>query len=302
MAKKKRTTLAHWLQYAGFRTMESVLKLVSIQSSFSLGEFLGRSASRFPSKYRKTIVQNLELAFREEKSSDEIAELTERVFELTFANLVSSIRIPFLSEDEIDELVTVENKQLLIAAESGGTGIVILVPHMGNWEILAQALATFHKILPDTLGGTHYRPLNNPPMNALVERRRKKRGIVLFSKRTSLHTLTSFLREGNAIAILADQRVGRRGTICDFFGLPTDCSPLPALLAKRTGASVICLHCETTGTATWDLKFSPVEGNETAACMKALEMAWRASPEDVFWFQDRWKYQIKHGHISIPHS
>jgi len=174
---------------------------------------------------------------------------------------------------------------------------------MGNWELLAQANdLVLSNLAEPILGGTHYRPLNNPPLNRLIERRRKRRGARLFSKRTSLHTLTAFLREGNLIAILADQRVGKRGKVCQFFNLPTDSSPLPELLAKRSGATILSLHCRTTGPGKWELALSEVYGRDTQSCMNALEKAWRSSPEDVFWFQDRWRYQIKHGMITAPEA
>jgi len=302
MAKKeKRTTLGHWLQYATYRSAEKILALLSIESIFSIGEFLGRLAYRLPLAHREIVLQNLRLAFQHEKSRSEIEVLAERVFELTGANLFSSIRIPTLSDQQVRLLYEVENKALVEETANRGKGIVLLAPHMGNWELLAQtnalALSEFKKPI---LGGTHYRPLSNPPMNRLIERRRKRRGTKLFSKRISLHTLTSFLREGNLIGILADQRVGKRGETCEFFGLPTDCSPLPALLAKRSGATLLALHCKTVGIARWKIVYSPINGTDTTACTQALEKAWRSSPEDVFWFQERWKHQIKQGIIDPP--
>jgi lauroyl/myristoyl acyltransferase len=302
MAKKeKRTTLGHWLQYATYRSAEKLLALMSIESIFSIGEFLGRLAYRLPLAHREIVLQNLRLAFRDEKSRSEIEALAERVFELTGANLFSSVRIPTLSDQQIRLLYQIEGLPLVEETADHGKGIVLLVPHMGNWELLAQTNAlTFSELKKPIQGGTHYRPLSNPPMNRLIERRRKRRGTKLFSKRTSLHTLTSFLREGNLIGILADQRVGRRGKTCDFFGLPTDCSPLPALLAKRSGASLLALHCKTVGIARWKIVCAPVHGTDTAACTQALEKAWRSSPADVFWFQERWKYPIKRGLIDPP--
>ena len=39
----------------------------------------------------------------------------------------------------------------------------------------------------------------------------------------------------------------------------------------------------------------PVEAPPTTAnCMVALEQAMKASPVDVFWFQERWKIYVRH--------
>ncbi|MDE0597483.1 MAG: hypothetical protein OSB65_19775 [Roseibacillus sp.] len=301
MARKTRPTLAHWFQFLAYRCVEFFLGILSVDTTFSIGELIGRLIYRLPLAHRSIVLRNLRLAYRNEMSEEEIGTLAERVYELTGANLLSSIRIPSLSDQQIKDLVQFEHLNLLTEASVGRKGIVLLVPHMGNWELLAQAMGLiFPEIDPPIQGGTHYRPLNNPAMNRLIERRRKRRGTKLFSKGSSLHTLTAFLREGNLLAILADQRVGPRGETCNFFGLPTDCSPLPALLAKRTGATILALHCETTGPAQWKIVISTVRRPDTASCMQTLEAAWRSSPQDVFWFQDRWRYQISKGIISAP--
>ncbi len=310
MAKKKREKekvikrhafVGHYLQYLTYRAFEFFLALLKLETTFAIGEFLGRFLFRLPLHHRAIVFKNLRLAFRNEKSPEQIRILAEQVYERTGANLLTSIRIPTFSDDDIRNIVHIENHELVQEPVAAGKGIVLLIPHMGNWELFAQIKPLFlENTNPPIEVGTHYRPLNNPYLNALVERRRKRRGTRLFSKGTSLHTLTAHLREGNLIAVLADQRVGRQGKICDFFGLPTDCSPLPSLLARRAGSALLAIHCETVAPARWKLVLSSVPGTDTAACMQSLEAAWRASPADVFWFQDRWKYPLKKGLIPPP--
>ena len=169
-------------------------------------------------------------------------------------------------------------------------GIVMVSPHMGNWELLAQAIFLAGGKFEV---GTHYRPLNNSLINAVVERRRKRRGLKLFAKRSSTYRLTSFVREGGAMGILADQRVGDRGAACLFFGRPTTCSPLPHLIAKRGKGLLISLSCETVGTARWKIVFRHIPIITAQACANSIEQDWRRSPVDVFWFEDRWRIRGK---------
>ncbi|MEJ6730108.1 MAG: hypothetical protein QNK83_13185, partial [Akkermansiaceae bacterium] len=69
----------------------------------------------------------------------------------------------------------------------------------------------------------------------------------------------------------------------------TTFSPLAPVLAKRAKSSVIGLHCTTTGPDHWDIHITSVPELNTQACTDSLEAAWRSSPADVFWFQDRWR-------------
>ena len=165
---------------------------------------------------------------------------------------------------------------------------MLVLPHMGNWELCAQVIFLMNDRIKI---GTHYRPLNNTLINQIVKRRRRKRGLVLFAKKDPPLRLTNFVREGGVLGILADQRVGSRGTPGVFFGRPTTCSPLPHLIAKRGKAQIISIHCETEAPAQWVLHFDNLPDQSAQGCATSLEKAWRQSPPDVFWFEDRWRIQ-----------
>jgi hypothetical protein len=197
------------------------------------------------------------------------------------------MKIPFLKDEEILRHVGFVGLDALERETEKG-GIVLVSPHMGNWELLAQVLfLTPNKITV----GTHYRPLNNSLINAVVERRRKRRGLKLFAKQASTHKLTGFVREGGALAILVDQRVGSRGAPSVFFGRPATSSPLPHLIAKRGKGQLIGMHSRTVGTCRWEVHFNHIETMSAQACAENIEQAWRSSPEDVFWLEDRWRIQ-----------
>jgi KDO2-lipid IV(A) lauroyltransferase len=115
----------------------------------------------------------------------------------------------------------------------------------------------------------------------------------MFSKRDSLHHITSFLKDGGLIGILADQRAGMQGMVSPFFGRLTRSSPLPHLLIRRCGSTAIAVSLRTLRPGKWSVRYHSVDAPaDTAACMAAVERAMRESPVDVFWFQDRWKMYL----------
>jgi len=289
MSRTKSPTIRHWLEYLVYRGFERALRLMSLETTFKAGELIGRILHRLSSNRRRQVSRNVRFAFGRELSGREIRELTAKVFERSGANFLSSLRVPFLDDEEILKHLTFEGVAHLLETNQGH-GIVLVSPHMGNWELLAQAvfLTKGHLAV-----GTHYRPLNNSLINAVVERRRRKRGLKLFAKRTSTHQLTAFVRDGNALGILADQRVGSRGAACTFFGRPTTCSPLPHLIAKRGKAKLFSLSCETMGSCRWKISFREIPEVSAQACADSLEADWRRSPADVFWFEDRWRIRGK---------
>jgi Kdo2-lipid IVA lauroyltransferase/acyltransferase len=289
MSRTSSPTISHRLEYFIYRTFEWSLKRISLETTFRLGEFIGRVAYRLVGSRRQQVIRNITYAFGDEKSPEEIRDLSAEVFERSGANFLCALRIPLADDEEILKHLTFVGLDDLIREGKKG-GLVLVSPHMGNWELLAQAVfLTGGKIEV----GTHYRPLNNSLINAVVERRRKRRGLQLFPKQSSTHRLINFVREGGAMGVLADQRVGSRGTAGTFFGRPTTCSPLPHLIAKRGKGQLVRLACQTVGICQWQVRFTHIPEISAQACSDSLEEAWRQAPADVFWFEDRWRIQGK---------
>ena len=287
MADKNRILLSHRLEYFGFRLLEKGLCLFSLPSVFSIGEFFGRIGYRLAPRVRRIVLRNLRIAFRDEKPQEELEELAQEVFERFGANMLTSLRIPFLTDEQILSHITFRNVELVTDPDRT-EGIVWVVPHMGNWELLAHTgflTGTNSEI------GTHYRPLSNPLIDQVIKRRRARRGLHLFAKKSSTHKLTKFIRDGGILGILADQRVGSKGAPAMFFGRPTTCSPMPPLLARRAKGTLVGMYCETSAPCHWTIHLSPITEATTQACADSLEQAWRSSPADVLWLQERWRLQ-----------
>ncbi len=277
------------LEHAAYVTAEMLIGLLPGTMVARLGRGLGLIAYVVAGKRRKTVRRNLRIAFAGEKSLSEIDFMVREVFCRTGANLFSALHTARLDEAKLQRVVEVEGSEEFAATLSSGQGTVVVLAHMGNWEALAQV---FPRLLPGSAkAGTVYRPLNNPLLDARVERARGRIGLSLFSKRDTPLTMTAFLKEGGALGILSDQRAGNAGEVVPFFGRPTSCSPLPSIFARRAGSAVVGVSIQTIGAGRWRMKLHPLgeAKPDTAACMRLLETVIRESPEDVFWLQDRWR-------------
>jgi KDO2-lipid IV(A) lauroyltransferase len=126
-----------------------------------------------------------------------------------------------------------------------GKGVIIMSPHLGSWEIGAQAIA-------EKFGPTYgamvalFRPARKAWLEPLVANARTRP--YLDSAPTSLagvRTLIRTLRNGGYTAILPDQvpPLGQ-GVWAPFFGRDVYTMTLLAKLAQQTGAQVIMTWCE----------------------------------------------------------
>lgn len=287
--KKGPKPLQWRLECFGHSLIEGLAGLLPDKCVFRLGEWLGGLVWHFMPLRRKIVLRNLRIAFAGEKELPELRAMARDSFRRSGANLISAAHTARLTPAGLRDVIHIENIGLLENALSSGRGVVLLLAHMGNWEILSRLIHLFPK---GSSAGAFYRPLNNPILDERVLARRQADGTRMFSKRDPFHQVTGFLREGGIVGVLADQRVGMQGEVVRFFGRLTRASPLPSLLARRSKSSVLALSVVTETAGKWKAVFTPVDGTTTPECMVALEKSMKTGPVDVFWLQDRWKVYL----------
>ncbi len=278
-----------WRIEAGAHSAVAALfRQLPAETVFVIGECLGRAIWPFMKARSHMIARNLRIAGAAGAEESDSAARTS--FIRTVANLMCSSVSANMRGEDIGEVLEVENPELLAEAAAKGKGVMLLLAHMGNWELLTR----LHRTFPEGVKiGGFYRPLDNPILNDRVLRERQADGARMFSKRDSLHLVSGFLRESGVVGILADQRVGWQGEIVPFFGRLTRASPVPSLLARRCKSEVLALSFRTVAPGKWSARYHAVEKpHSTANCMKALENAMKVSLIDVFWLQERWKVYI----------
>lgn len=146
---------------------------------------------------------------------------------------------------KLDGLVKWDGAEHFEAAMQAGKGAIIMSPHLGSWEIGAQAIA-------EKFGPTYgpmvalFRPARQAWLEPLVANARTRP--YLDSAPTSLagvRTLIRALRNGGYTAILPDQVPPQgQGVWAPFFGRDVYTMTLLAKLAQQTGAQVIMTWCE----------------------------------------------------------
>ncbi|MDP3851382.1 MAG: hypothetical protein Q8Q59_12815 [Luteolibacter sp.] len=284
--------LLQWrLECLGHSAIEWLAGLLPGPWVFRLGEALGGLMWHLMPLRRRVVLRNLRVAFAGTKDPAEIQRMAKESFRRSGANLISAAFTARLPPEKLGRVIHIENLELLEQALATGKGVVLLLAHMGNWEILSRIVHLFPK---GSKTGAFYRPLNNRLLDERILRRRQADGTRMFSKRDPFHQVTGFLREGGIVGILADQRIGMQGEVVSFFGRLTRASPLPSLLARRSKSVVLALSVTTESPGKWKAEFMPVVPPPTTEnCMAALEMAMRASPVDVFWLQERWKAYVR---------
>ncbi len=278
--------------YALALAVVTTIRALPLPVCFGLGKFIGATLWLVLPPYRRLARENLTKAFAGEKSPAQIRALTFRHFTTLGANACSAFKVAAMSEDQLKKHHTIEGLEHVKDALAHGKGLVLMISHIGNWELFAQA--NFHARPWKT--ATVYQSLRNKRVDDLINSDRRAKGTATFDRKRGLNKALSFLKEGNLVAILVDQHAGDSGLWTPFFGALASTSPLAASLATRTGAPIVPMAVFTDGFAKWRIAARPAIPYEpentdqlTADINAALESQIRESPADWFWVHNRWK-------------
>ncbi len=137
-------------------------------------------------------------------------------------------------------IVGVEGMDVLRAAHAAGKGVLVLSPHIGNWEILGLYLNTCGCGPTSQL----YLAPDDPDLAAMIYKARSRSGArMVATDKKGVSELLQALRRGELVGILPDQvPPATGGQFAPFFGVQALTMTLVNRLQQKTGATVIMAH------------------------------------------------------------
>jgi KDO2-lipid IV(A) lauroyltransferase len=288
---RKRSAVRNLAEYAIALAVMKSLEWAPLPLARRLGNGYGRLLDLALPRLRRAAVRNLSLAMPE-LSAAERSAVIDGVFRSIGRVVLSFARFPAIRRDNLARSIRCEGSEYFEAALRRGRGVLFATAHLGNWELSAFAHALFQEPMQVVV-----RPLDNPLIDRLVERRRGLTGNLPIFKKDSARTILKALAANQAVGILIDQNsTADAGVFVDFFGIPACANTGFAKIAAHSGATVI------PGFALWSeeerryvLRFyPPVEmtgdaARDTATLQARLEEAIRAYPDQWLWVHRRWK-------------
>ena len=177
-----------------------------------IGGLIGRLHVVFRSRAYRVTETNLEICYPEMSKTDRSA-LTRASLTATGQTLMETPAAWLGNPVRIDRWITrIEGEELLQDALDDERGLLLLLPHLGNWGL---ANVYFANRLPST---GLYQPPKRPALRPVMEKVRRNLGNELVpTTRSGLATLYRRLLEGKVVVVLPDQ-VPSTGEFAPFFG------------------------------------------------------------------------------------
>ena len=193
--------------------------------------------------------------------------------------------------------VRFEGEALLERALAQGRGVLLLTPHMGSFEVTAQAIAErFGHIRPITV---LYRPARQPWLQDLVKTSRERPSLLAAPASLSgVRQMIRALRKGEMVGLLPDQvPPDGMGVWAPFFGRPAYTMTLASRLVQQTGAVLLLTWGERlprgAGYVQRFFEFPgelPEDAAESAAMInRAMERLILQCPQQYLWAYNRYK-------------
>ncbi|MCU0842430.1 MAG: lysophospholipid acyltransferase family protein [Thiobacillaceae bacterium] len=144
------------------------------------------------------------------------------------------------TERNLARIREVRGWEAVEAAHAAGRGILVLIPHLGNWELIGQFTAAR---LPFV---ALYRPPRQDWADALMREGRERNDARLATPDVKgVRSILAVLKQGGAAAILPDQVASKGdGVWTTFFGRPAYMPTLSHRLARSRGVAPFLFCCE----------------------------------------------------------
>lgn len=261
---------------------------------------LARTTSWFINQNRESgmlwkVRVNLSLAYPDLSESERERMAKQSVTKQCLSYAESAKCWAMSPEWSIQQIQMVHHIEILTNALNSPQGTLIIVPHLGTWEIMNAWLHQYGK--PTIM----YKPMKDKTINEFVLRARQRLDATLVPTDASgVKALFKNLKQGGFSIILPDhvpQPSG--GVIVPFFGVPCLTSTLTSKMAQKTKCRLVGLSCfrreDGNGFEVYCDDFGDpklYDGNiETAtfALNQAIEQMINRSPTDYMWGYKRFK-------------
>ncbi|HMN78264.1 MAG TPA: lysophospholipid acyltransferase family protein [Burkholderiaceae bacterium] len=188
---------------------------------------------------------------------------------------------------------------LIDAAHAQGRGIVFLTPHMGCFEVTAQAYAERYAAARGPIT-VLYRPARKVWLRDLVDTARARPGLATApATLAGVRQMIRALRRGEAVGLLPDQvPPAGLGVWAPFFGQPAYTMTLAARLVQQTGATPLLAWGERLARGKgYVVRLSalaePLPGDDPVAAATAVNRAMETlilrAPQQYLWGYNRHK-------------
>lgn len=296
-----REDLQYRIEYALFRGIVALVRALPLDTGASISAAVWKRVAPLTRRHKRAL-ENLARAYPDKTPAEH-----RRIAVAMWGNLGRTMAEGMQLDRIVAEpdRLTFENAELLERYRGRLGSAIGVTIHTGNWELATWPLSS--------AGGQPaaiYRLIKNPYVDRYIRRARaplfpggllakgKAHGSNAEGQRTA-RIIMDYVRNGGRLGIVCDL-YDRSGIPVPFFGHDAKSTPVPAMIARRTGARIWMARCVRVGTSSrfrFDVRELKVPrtdnmGEDIRSCTAAMHAQFeewvREHPEQWMWSNRRW--------------
>jgi Kdo2-lipid IVA lauroyltransferase/acyltransferase len=246
---------------------------------------------------RRKTLRNLKTAFPKGLDEAALRRLALGVWSRLGQNVFETARWLEWPQAKIaSQVVRVRGWENLEKAFSKKKGTLVVTAHLGNWELLAAALAERHSTAAVA------QKLYDVRFDKIVtDFREKGLGVSMIKRGMALRGILGALRENQIVIVLCDQDTGKDGVFVPFFGKLAWTQSGTARIALKTGVPLVPafvvrgmdgayeMHVEKEIPAPTGAHPEKNILEMTRRYTESIESYVKAYPDQWVWMHDRWR-------------
>lgn len=277
------------------RSILFVSKLLPYSLGVRLGGLLGFLAFYVLPRDRERAISHLTSVFSEKGRS-----WIRRTAQRSFMHLGKAmLETMLLNPARLSRIADFKGYEDLRRAAGQARGVVFVTGHIGNWEILAAAVAAHYRV------SVVAAPIEPEQVNDMIVQLRTSKGVrtILRDRPGASRELIRVFKENRVLGILIDQDTDVEGAFVDFMGRPAWTPTAAASMAIKFKAPVMFGYIRRdrdnrhTITIEGPLELIRTGDDEkdiianTAMFTKKIEACILQNPEQWVWMHRRWRKQ-----------
>ena len=214
--------------------MVALLGTLPRPAARAIGAGIGALAYRLLGRLRTAGRTNLARAYLQ-LAADEREAILRGVYRSLGWQLAEFCLMSSTTRQQADQFIRYEGLENYLAARDRGKGVLVLTGHLGAWE-----LSSFYHSLVGHPMSLVIRRLDNPLVDAFVNRIRCLHGNRVIHKDDFARGLLTAMHHGDTVGILMDTNMTPpQGVFVPFFGTPACTATALARVALKTDAAVL---------------------------------------------------------------
>jgi len=220
------------LLYGVLRVVAPALPFIPVPILHALAAMVGFCMYYVAGEQRSGLSSNLSVVLGMPPNSRRVQNLVREAFQTNAQNWIDTLRLDSLRFG-LDQFVHVEGWENLAAAAAMDRGVIMVTLHLGNFDLVGQALTRRYKL---TVPVERMEPAQ---FFTFLLRRRRSQGINAVPLDEAPRQMVAALRRGEMVGLTADGKVAGRMIEVTMFGREALVPRAPVQLALRTGAPIV---------------------------------------------------------------